>query len=70
MKRRGFLKGLVTAAAAAMISLQLTDFGNDLVPLDLSVDPTPAVISWQSWEEIGMGRINPKAFRKLELYRG
>jgi hypothetical protein len=34
------------------------------------IDKIANVITWQSWEDIGMGLINISAVRKLELYRG
>ena len=34
------------------------------------IDKIANVITWQSWEDIGMGVINIAAVRKLELYRG
>jgi hypothetical protein len=34
------------------------------------IDKIANVITWQSWEDIGMGIINISAVRKLELYRG
>lgn len=34
------------------------------------IDKVANVISWMSWEDIGMGIINIAACRKLELYRG
>jgi len=34
------------------------------------IDKIANVITWQSWEDIGMGVVNIAAVRKLELYRG
>jgi len=34
------------------------------------IDKIANVITWQSWEDIGMGIVNISAVRKLELYRG
>jgi hypothetical protein len=34
------------------------------------IDKIANVITWQSWEDIGMGIINIASCRKLELYRG
>lgn len=34
------------------------------------IDKIANVITWQSWEDIGIGVINIAAVRKLELYRG
>jgi len=34
------------------------------------IDKIANVITWQSWEDIGMGVINIASCRKLELYRG
>jgi hypothetical protein len=34
------------------------------------IDKIANVITWQSWEDIGMGLVNISAVRKLELYRG
>jgi hypothetical protein len=34
------------------------------------IDKIANVITWQSWEDIGMGLINVAAWAKLELYRG
>lgn len=34
------------------------------------IDKIANTITWQSWEDIGMGIINISACRKLELYRG
>ena len=34
------------------------------------IDKIANVITWQSWEDIGMGIVNVAAVRKLELYRG
>jgi len=34
------------------------------------IDKIANVITWQSWEDIGMGVINIASVRKLELYRG
>ncbi|NNL48484.1 MAG: hypothetical protein HKO76_08975, partial [Acidimicrobiia bacterium] len=34
------------------------------------IDKIANVITWQSWEDIGMGLVNISAVRKLELYAG
>lgn len=34
------------------------------------IDKIANVITWQSWEDIGMGVVNIASVRKLELYRG
>lgn len=34
------------------------------------IDKIANVVTWQSWEDIGMGIVNIAAVRKLELYRG
>ena len=34
------------------------------------IDKIANVVTWQSWEDIGMGIVNIAACRKLELYRG
>lgn len=34
------------------------------------IDKIANVITWQSWEDIGMGLVNISAVRKLELYQG
>lgn len=52
MRRRSFLKGLMTAAAAVMIPLKLTDFGDmDQGLLDaLRVGERPSMLSIESLE--------------------
>jgi hypothetical protein len=34
------------------------------------IDKIANVVTWQSWEDIGMGIVNISAVRKIELYRG
>lgn len=76
MKRRSFLQALAGAAAAVMVPLQLTVFGNECAEPGVQHFNAPQFIgkepiTWKVYEEIVVYPqfINVDSLRKLELYR-